>query len=216
MSHNITTVENTPSDSSGDINLSISDLVSGSVGSNNIVKYTSGAWGTTGLDATPVQGYGYHYLASGGSGGSYVYSTGDRYIWRGYSNFNEYATGFAKANSTSTFTPLNNTRWWMGFTIPAGKWLVTWQFNVYMSSSTAYSTWRFATAPNSSASSYTYHSASSYVKGTSSRFGGLIRCVVDLSTASFGCLVNQSRSGSIRISPSGSAHYVNATTVHAL
>jgi hypothetical protein len=214
MSHNATTIKNVEQDSTGNIDLSVSDLLNNTPASNQIAEYQSGSWGASFVGALPTLGYGYHYYQSGGSGGSYVYSTGDRYIWRGSGNINTYATGFDRVTSTTTYTPLTNSKWWMGFDMPEGKWLISWQFNVYMQSSTSYSTWRFATAPNSGSSTYTYHSAQSYVQGTQSRFGGLIRCIVNVpSGGAFGCLVNQARSGSIRISPGGVSHYVNAINV---
>lgn len=218
MSFNITKVQNIKPNNQGEIDLTVSDLISAVPNENEILKHESGAWGSSGVEMTPELGYGYHYQSSGGSGGSYTYSSGDRYIWRGGSNINSFGTGFSIATTTAANTPLtsNNSKWYMGFNIPAGKWLLSWQFNTYMTSSTAYSTWRFATCPSSSSTNYTYHSAQSYIKGTQSRFGGLIRCIVDISTPSFGCLVNQSLSGTIRISPSGSAHYVNAINITKL
>jgi hypothetical protein len=214
MSHNTTRVKNVSPNAAGDINLSIDDLLDNTPTSNQIVKYQSGTWAANSVGVEFALGYGYHYFASGGSGGSYTFSTGDRYIWRGSGNINTSATGFSTVTSTSTYTPITNNRWWMGFNMPEGKWLISWQFNVYMESSTSYSTWRFATAPNSGSNTYTYHSAQSYVQGTQSRFGGLIRCIVNVpSGGAFGCLVNQARSGSIRLSPSGSAHYVNAINI---
>lgn len=216
MSHNAIKVSGASPDVGSNIDLTASNLINNTAQEGKILKYNSGNWTSSGVDLVPLQGYGYHYQDSGGGGGSYTYDAGERYIWRGNNNLNDFATGFSKVNSSSSYTPISNSNWWMGFNMPAGKWLVTWQFNVYMSSSTAYSTWRFATSSSSTSSSYTYHSALSYVKGTQSKFGGLIRCVVDISSASFGSLVNQSKSGSIRISPGGYAHYVNAITIQAL
>jgi hypothetical protein len=216
MSHNALKIKSAKPDRTSDIDLTMTDLITGTPSGNQIIEYQSGSWVGSSVGVIPELGYGYHYQWSGGSGGSYAYSTGDRYIWRGSGNINTLSTGFSTVTSTATYTPVTNSNWYMGFNIPAGKWLIFWQFNVYMPSSTDYSTWRFATAPNSGSGTYTYHSAQSYVTGTQSRFGGLVRCVVDLPTASFGCLVNQNRSGTIRISPSGNAHYVNAINVVAL
>ena len=103
MSHNTTTVKNSSPSSDGNINLSLDNLVTGSVSEGDTVVYSSGAWGFTanveGSIAYLLFGRGESddYENSGASGSP---STGD--VWYFYDSSPDNQIG-ATLNTTSNW-----------------------------------------------------------------------------------------------------------------
>lgn len=129
MSHNRIKVKNLEPDSSGNINLTFGDLISGTVSEGDTVTYSSGAWGFTSTSSLSGT-LGYLFVGTGesdnytNSGASGSPSVGD--VWYFYDTSPDNQLG-ATLNATSN--------WITSIDLPEGKYAIESQIHCEFSAS---------------------------------------------------------------------------------
>ena len=147
MSHNKTTVGSKTPDTAGEIAVALNDLsdISGSPSTGDALAYGGSGWlptAPTGDAATTLPYSAYAEYVSFGAGAHYI-QTGDWLAWRKYSaNPNmiggPYNTSFWMNATTVHTRDLTNSKWAMGYELPAGRWIVKGVVNWTYASSTEY------------------------------------------------------------------------------